>query len=221
MKKKRRCWPVRSAENIRTAAAHLQDWRFQRTGLCGGVGPRARRGDHRLRISGKSSSTNRRTASSLALRRCWVGTPDGGGGDRRSGLHIEVDQKDIAVLLQHNARGDVRVLGRQFHASQLVRLRANRHPNDVIEKDATFGERIASPQDRRALADHGRSSSRSVSLTIYIAIDAAMGRKPWIRIIYSAESVSVVLASVQAPIIMMSQNGRIRRTDCTANRTTM
>ena len=37
-----------------------------------------------------------------------------------------------------------RVLGRQFHASQqLVRLRANRHPNEVIEKDATFGERIA------------------------------------------------------------------------------
>ena len=36
------------------------------------------------------------------------------------------------------------VLGKQFHASQqLVRVRANRNPNDLIETEATFGERIA------------------------------------------------------------------------------
>ena len=60
---------------------------------------------------------------------------------------LEVDRKDIAVLLQRKPLAGMdmlRVLGRQFHASQqLVRLRANRHPNEVIEKDATFGERIA------------------------------------------------------------------------------
>ena len=36
------------------------------------------------------------------------------------------------------------VLGRQFHAAQhLVRIRASRNPNELIEKETTFGERIA------------------------------------------------------------------------------
>src|SRR5256885_15463296 len=60
---------------------------------------------------------------------------------------IEVDRGDIAVLLQRKPMAGMdmlTVLGRQFHASQqLVRLRAMRNPNEVIEKDATFGERIA------------------------------------------------------------------------------
>src|SRR6266699_5467624 len=60
---------------------------------------------------------------------------------------IEVDRHDIAVLLErkpHAGMDMLTVLGRQFHASQqLVRLRAMRNPNEVIEKDATFGERIA------------------------------------------------------------------------------
>ncbi len=60
---------------------------------------------------------------------------------------IEVDRHDIAVLLERKPLSGMdmlTVLGRQFHASQqLVRLRAMRNPNEVIEKDATFGERIA------------------------------------------------------------------------------
>src|SRR5258706_3982045 len=60
---------------------------------------------------------------------------------------IEVDRNDIAVLLERKPMAGMdmlTVLGRQFHASQqLVRLRAMRNPNEVIEKDATFGERIA------------------------------------------------------------------------------
>ena len=60
---------------------------------------------------------------------------------------IEVDSGNIAVLLQRKPMAGMdmlRVLGRQFHSSQqLVRLRANRHPNEVIEEEATFGERIA------------------------------------------------------------------------------
>src|SRR5215471_11078016 len=58
---------------------------------------------------------------------------------------FEVDRKDIAVLLQRKPMAGMdmlTVLGKQFHGSQqLVRLRATRNPNDVIEKDATFGER--------------------------------------------------------------------------------
>ena len=60
---------------------------------------------------------------------------------------LEVDRDDIAILLQrkpHAGMDMLTVLGRQFHASQqLVRVRASRNPNDVIEEDMTFGERIA------------------------------------------------------------------------------
>src|SRR6202030_2842707 len=55
---------------------------------------------------------------------------------------IEIDRQDIAVLLQRKPLAGMdmlQVLGRQFHASQqLVRLRANRHPNEIIEEDMTF-----------------------------------------------------------------------------------
>ena len=35
-------------------------------------------------------------------------------------------------------------LGRQFHSAQkLVRARAARNPNEIIEEEATWGERIA------------------------------------------------------------------------------
>ena len=58
---------------------------------------------------------------------------------------LDVDRNDIAVLLQRKPMAGMDMLsvfGKQFH-SQLVRLRAMRNPNDVIEKGATFGERIA------------------------------------------------------------------------------
>src|SRR5437764_8141693 len=56
---------------------------------------------------------------------------------------VEVDRKDIEVLLHRKPMAGMdmlAVLGRQFHASQmLVRLRARRNPNDIIEEEATFG----------------------------------------------------------------------------------
>jgi uncharacterized membrane protein len=101
----------------------------------------------------------------------------------------------------------LRVLGRQFHASQqLVRLRANRHPNDVIEKDATFGERIAD-----VVAGFGGSwtfiITFGIALAVYMTIDAALGRKAWDPYPYILLNLFLsMLAAVQAPIIMMSQN---------------
>src|SRR5713226_1106860 len=56
---------------------------------------------------------------------------------------IEVDRHDIAVLLQRKPMAGMdmlTVLGKQFHASQqLVRVRASRNPNEIIEKEMTFG----------------------------------------------------------------------------------
>jgi uncharacterized membrane protein len=123
---------------------------------------------------------------------------------------IEVNNDDIAVLLQRKPLAGMdmlRVLGRQFHASQqLVRLRANRHPNEVIEKDATFGERIAD-----MVAGFGGSwtfiISFGIALAVYMTIDAGMGKKAWDPYPYILLNLFLsMLASVQAPIIMMSQN---------------
>jgi len=123
---------------------------------------------------------------------------------------LEVTRNDIAVLLQRKplaAMDMLRVLGRQFHASQqLVRLRANRHPNEVIEKDATFGERIAD-----AVAGFGGSwtfiIAFGVALAVYMTIDATLGKKGWDPYPYILLNLFLsMLAAVQAPIIMMSQN---------------
>src|ERR1700681_2498778 len=60
---------------------------------------------------------------------------------------IEVDRDDITTLAHrkwHAGMDMLAVLGRQFHASQqLVRVRAVRNPNEIIEKEATFGARLA------------------------------------------------------------------------------
>src|ERR1700749_2175281 len=60
---------------------------------------------------------------------------------------IEVDRNDITILLErkpHSGMDMLTVLGRQFHAAQqLVRVLSMHNPNEVIEDEATFGERIA------------------------------------------------------------------------------
>jgi CRP/FNR family cyclic AMP-dependent transcriptional regulator len=123
---------------------------------------------------------------------------------------IEVDQEDIAVLLQRKPLAGMdmlRVLGRQFHASQqLVRLRASRHPNEVIDKDATFGERVADK-----VAGFGGSWTFILSfffaLTVYMTIDSMLGKKAWDPYPFILLNLFLsMLAAVQAPVIMMSQN---------------
>src|SRR6266849_4724066 len=95
---------------------------------------------------------------------------------------IEVDRNDIAVLLQrkpHAGMDMLTVLGRQFHASQqLVRVRATRNPNEVIEEKATFGQRSA---DR--VAGFGGSWTFIIIfltvLVIYSAVNIILGRSAW------------------------------------------
>jgi len=123
---------------------------------------------------------------------------------------LEVNRNDIAVLLQRKPLAGMdmlTVLGRQFHASQqLVRLRANRHPNDVIEKDATFGERVAD-----VVAGFGGSWTFiilfSIVLALYMSADALLGKRAWDPYPYILLNLFLnMLAALQAPIIMMSQN---------------
>ena len=123
---------------------------------------------------------------------------------------VEVDRHDISVLLQRKPLAGMdmlTVLGRQFHASQqLVRRRANRSPNEIIDKDATFGERVAD-----AVARFGGSwtfiLSFGLALALYTTIDMAMGRRAWDPYPFILLNLFLsMLASVQAPVIMMSQN---------------
>jgi CRP/FNR family cyclic AMP-dependent transcriptional regulator len=123
---------------------------------------------------------------------------------------VEVDRDDIAVLLQrkpHAGMDMLTVLGRQFHASQrLIRARANRNPNDVIEKDMTFGERIADK-----VAGFGGSwtfiLSFGAAIVIYSAINVVLGRSAWDPYPFILLNLLLsMLAAIQAPVIMMSQN---------------
>src|SRR5580658_2528564 len=60
---------------------------------------------------------------------------------------IEVSREDILVLLKrkpHAGMDLLTTLSRQFHAAQqIIRMRATRNPNEIIERKSTFGERIA------------------------------------------------------------------------------
>jgi uncharacterized membrane protein len=99
------------------------------------------------------------------------------------------------------------VLGRQFHGSQqLVRLRASRNPNEVIEKDAAFGERIAD-----AVAGFGGSWTFIITfiavLCVYSALSLFKGKNSWDPYPFILLNLFLsMLAAIQAPVIMMSQN---------------
>jgi CRP/FNR family transcriptional regulator, cyclic AMP receptor protein len=123
---------------------------------------------------------------------------------------IEVDRHDIGVLLErkpHAGMDMLAVLGRQFHASQrLVRVRASRNPNVVIEEKETFGERIA---DR--VASFGGSwtfiTSFGVVLVAYTAVNVGLSHRAWDPYPFILLNLFLsMLAAIQAPIIMMSQN---------------
>src|SRR2546423_13045831 len=123
---------------------------------------------------------------------------------------LEVDRHDISVLLQRKPMAGMdmlTVLGKQFHASQqLVRVRASRNPNEIIEKKATFGEHIAD-----AVAGFGGSWTFILTflaiLVVYSGLSIVMGRKSWDPYPFILLNLFLsMLAAIQAPVIMMSQN---------------
>jgi CRP/FNR family transcriptional regulator, cyclic AMP receptor protein len=123
---------------------------------------------------------------------------------------IEVDRRDITTLIErkpHAGMDMLTVLGGQFHASQhLVRLRANRNANDMIEQEMTPGERIAD-----AVAAFGGSWTFILSfltvLVIYASINIFLKKAAWDPYPFILLNLFLsMLAAIQAPIIMMSQN---------------
>ena len=123
---------------------------------------------------------------------------------------LEVDRDDITILLQrkpHAGMDMLTVLGRQFHASQqLVRVRANRNPNDVIEEESTFGQRTAD-----SVAQFGGSWAFIITFAIvlvtYATINIGLRGRAWDPYPFILLNLFLsMLAAIQAPVIMMSQN---------------
>jgi Predicted membrane protein len=123
---------------------------------------------------------------------------------------LEVSRDDIEVLLRRKPLAGMDMLttlGHQFHAAQqLVRLRALRNPNEIIEKESSTGERIAD-----AVAGFGGSwvfiISFSILLCAYASINVLLDRKAWDPYPFILLNLFLsTLAAFQAPVIMMSQN---------------
>ena len=123
---------------------------------------------------------------------------------------LEVDRQDIIGLLLQKPMAGIdmlTVLGKQFHASQrLVRGRSTRNPNEMIDEEATVGERISD-----AVARFGGSwrfiISFGVVLVVYTAINVVIGQKAWDPYPFILLNLFLsMLAAIQAPVIMMSQN---------------
>jgi CRP/FNR family transcriptional regulator, cyclic AMP receptor protein len=123
---------------------------------------------------------------------------------------LEVSRDDIAALLQQKPMAGMdmlTVVSRQFHASQqLVRIRASRNSNDVIEEEMSFGDRIAD-----SVARFGGSWSFiilfAVVLLIYSGINILLKGRAWDPYPFILLNLFLsMLAAIQAPVIMMSQN---------------
>jgi uncharacterized membrane protein len=122
----------------------------------------------------------------------------------------EISREDIFHLLQqkpHAGMDMLSVLGHQIHAAQqLVRVRAARNPNEIIESESTFGERIAD-----AVAAFGGSWTFILTflaiLIVYTATNVALSNSAWDPYPFILLNLFLsMLAALQAPVIMMSQN---------------
>ena len=123
---------------------------------------------------------------------------------------IELDLNDITVLLRKKPDAGLDLmgaLGKQFHAAEkLVRLRAARNPNDLIEEAETLSERVAD-----LVATFGGSWTFIITfgliLAVYSAINVELGHRAWDPYPFILLNLFLsMLAAIQAPIIMMSQN---------------
>jgi CRP/FNR family cyclic AMP-dependent transcriptional regulator len=123
---------------------------------------------------------------------------------------LEVDRHDIEVLLTKKPMAGMDMLtvqSRQIHAAQqLVRVRASRNANDMIDEEMSFGQRIADH-----VAQFGGSWTFiiifGVVLLVYTAINEVFPKYRWDPYPYILLNLFLsMLAAIQAPVIMMSQN---------------
>jgi len=123
---------------------------------------------------------------------------------------IEIERNDIGALLQRKPMAGLDILtmvGRQFHAAQdLVRMRVARNPNEVIAEQLTVGDRLAD-----GVARFGGSWSFIIAfgvvLLVWVGVNVALAMRAWDPYPFILLNLFLsMLAAIQAPIIMMSQN---------------
>ena len=123
---------------------------------------------------------------------------------------LEVSRDDISTLLQRKPQAGMDLLttlARQFHAAQaLIQMRVTRNPNELIEAEATTGERVADH-----VARFGGSwtfiIAFGVVMIVYTTINIALRNKAWDPYPFILLNLFLsMLAAIQAPVIMMSQN---------------
>ena len=123
---------------------------------------------------------------------------------------IEIERNDIGALLRVKPMAGLDMLtmvGRQFHVAQdLVRMRAARNPNEVIAEQLTMGDHLAD-----SVARFGGSWSFIISfgvvLLVWVAVNVILTVRAWDPYPFILLNLFLsMLAAIQAPIIMMSQN---------------
>jgi CRP/FNR family transcriptional regulator, cyclic AMP receptor protein len=123
---------------------------------------------------------------------------------------IEIDRHDLTALVQRKPLAGLDMLttvGRHFQAAQeLVRSRAARDPNEVIAERLTVGDRLAD-----GVARFGGSWAFIVSfgvvLVAWVWVNLVLARRAWDPYPFILLNLVLsMLAAVQAPVIMMSQN---------------
>ena len=126
---------------------------------------------------------------------------------------IEVDRHDITILLQTKPMAGLdmlTVMSTEIHnAQRVIRGRAMHNPNELIDQQETFGERIA---------DHVASFGGSwtfiilflTTMTAYIILSimlVVLHGSSWDPYPFILLNLFLsMLAAIQAPVIMMSQN---------------
>jgi uncharacterized membrane protein len=123
---------------------------------------------------------------------------------------IEVDRNDITVLITAKPQAGLdmlTVLAAEIHnAQKVISGRASRNPNELIDEQETFGERIADH-----VASFGGSWTFIISFGIvlvsYTILSNIRGNESWDPYPYILLNLFLsMLAAIQAPVIMMSQN---------------
>lgn len=123
---------------------------------------------------------------------------------------IEVDRNDLQVLIAKKPMAGLDMLAmveKQLrNATALVRERVTRNPNEIIEEEMTTGDKVAD-----GVAKFGGSwrfiGSFGAALLTWVFINTVILQKPFDPFPFILLNLFLsMLASIQAPVIMMSQN---------------
>lgn len=124
-------------------------------------------------------------------------------------LAIEIDRNDIAALLKAKPMAGLdmmTIIEKQLRvAHELMRTRVSKNPNEEIQDKETFGERMADAVARFG-GSWGFVIAFAIVLIVYTSLNSLLAA-PWDPYPFILLNLFLsMLAAIQAPVIMMSQN---------------